>query len=58
MKKTAKKYQVDQCMKFNHEVKSAVWNEEECKWTLQVQNGDTILEDKCDIFINAGGVLK
>jgi cation diffusion facilitator CzcD-associated flavoprotein CzcO len=58
MKKTAKKYKVDEYMKFNHEVKLAIWNEKECKWTLSIQNGDNIFEDKCDVFINAGGVLK
>ncbi|RFU33062.1 hypothetical protein B7463_g3286, partial [Scytalidium lignicola] len=57
MKKTSKKYKVDQYMKFNHEVKLAIWNEKECKWTLTIQNGDNIFQDKCDVFINAGGVL-
>jgi cation diffusion facilitator CzcD-associated flavoprotein CzcO len=58
MKKTATKYKVNQCMKFNHEVKSAIWDEKECKWTLTIQNADNIFEDKCDVFVNAGGVLK
>jgi cation diffusion facilitator CzcD-associated flavoprotein CzcO len=58
MKKTSKKYKVDQYMKFSHEVKSAVWNERASKWMLKIQHGDRIFEDKCDVFINAGGVLK
>ena len=45
-------------MKFRHEVKSAVWNEGGSKWMLKIQHGDSIFEDKCDVFINAGGVLK
>ncbi|KAI9752413.1 MAG: hypothetical protein M4579_005637 [Chaenotheca gracillima] len=57
MKKTSAKYKTDQYMKFNHEIKSAVWDETEGKWTLKVQHGETIFEDKCDVFVNAGGVL-
>lgn len=58
MKKTARKYNVEQYIKFSHEVKLAMWNEKEAKWTLTIQNGNNVFEDKCDVFINAGGVLK
>ena len=41
-------------------VREAEWLEEESKWKIQVQKGPDgpIVEDTCDIFINAGGVLK
>jgi hypothetical protein len=58
LKKTAFKYDVEKHIKYQHIVSNAVWNEEEGKWILKVQDGDRIVEDRCDIFINAGGVLK
>ena len=58
MKKTSAKYNTDRYMKFNHEIKSAVWDESLAKWNLKIQFKNTVIEDKCDIFINAGGVLK
>lgn len=58
MKKTSSKYKADQYMKFSHEIKSAIWNEAESKWHLKIRNGDHVFEDTCDVFINAGGVLK
>jgi len=58
MKKTASKYKADQYMKFSHEIKSAIWNEADAKWKLKIQHGSEIFEDECDVFINAGGVLK
>ncbi|KAK2750270.1 hypothetical protein FQN55_002417 [Onygenales sp. PD_40] len=57
MKKTAAKYKADQYMKFGHEVKFAEWDEIEGKWHLKIEVGDKVLEDTCDIFINASGVL-
>ena len=57
MKKVTAKYKVDQYMKFEHEIKGATWDEHSAKWKLKVRHGDTIFDDECDIFINAGGVL-
>jgi len=58
MKKTASKYKADQYMKFSHEIVSAIWDETEGKWNLKIKHGDVVFDDKCDVFINAGGVLK
>jgi cation diffusion facilitator CzcD-associated flavoprotein CzcO len=58
LKRTSSKYDADRYMKFGHEIKAATWNESEAKWNLKVQNGNHFFEDKCDVFINAGGVLK
>jgi cation diffusion facilitator CzcD-associated flavoprotein CzcO len=58
MKKTSSKYGADQYTKFKHEIKSAIWDETAGKWNLKVNHGDQTFDDKCDVFINAGGVLK
>jgi cation diffusion facilitator CzcD-associated flavoprotein CzcO len=53
-----KKYHVGKYMKFSHEIKKATWDEAAGKWKLIVKHGGRTFEDDCDIFINAGGVLK
>lgn len=59
MKDVSKKYELDRYIRLRHSVKSAVWNEAEAKWELKVENGDGVtFTDECDVFINAGGVLK
>lgn len=59
MHKVAKEFDCYKYIKYQHTIKSAIWKEEESKWDIEVRtpNG-TILQDKADVFINAGGVLK
>lgn len=48
-------------MKLSHKVVGASWVEEDQEWHVQVQRGDDpgdIVHDKCNILINASGVLK
>jgi len=58
MKKTAQKYDVAKYIKYRHSIKSARWNKDEGKWKIKVQDGQRVFDDECDVFINAGGVLK
>lgn len=59
MKDVEKKYDCSQYIKCNHSIQSAVWRESKGKWELKVRNGDgLVFIDMCDVFINAGGVLK
>ena len=60
MKSVSKKYGCDKHFTYRHKVTSAIWDEEAGKWNLKVLRLDTEVEfdDSCDIFINAGGVLK
>jgi cation diffusion facilitator CzcD-associated flavoprotein CzcO len=58
MKKTAKKYGVERFVKYKHSIKYAQWDELQGKWRLKVEHNGQVFEDVCDIFINAGGVLK
>ena len=58
MKKTSAKYKMDQYVFFSYEIKAAIWNVSEGEWYITVQKEETVFPDVCDIFINAGGVLK
>lgn len=58
MKDVAKQYEVENYIRLQHSVESAIWNEERGKWDLLIRNGSTIIQDECDVFINASGVLK
>jgi cation diffusion facilitator CzcD-associated flavoprotein CzcO len=46
--------------KLSHRVVGAFWNENEKKWHVKIQRGENpedVFDDKCDVFINASGVL-
>lgn len=59
MHSVADKYDCNKYIKYQHTIKSAVWNEDKAKWEIQVQKVDgTVFKDEVDVFINAGGVLK
>lgn len=58
MKDVAKRYEVEKYIRLQHSVESAIWNEEKGKWDLQIRNGSILVQDECDVFINASGVLK
>lgn len=53
-----KKYHVHEYMKFSYEIKSATWDDAAGKWKLVVKHAGQTFQDECDVFINAGGVLK
>lgn len=57
----AEKYGSYKYIKFEHRVVGALWHEDTAKWKLQIQkgeNGEDLMEDEADVFINAGGILK
>lgn len=58
MKKTAEKYGIERFVKYKHSIQHAKWDELQGKWKLKVEHNGQVFEDVCDIFINAGGVLK
>lgn len=59
MHQVADKYDCNKYIKYEHSIKSAIWNESDAKWAIKVQKEDgSIVEDNVDVFINAGGVLK
>ncbi|KAB8268144.1 hypothetical protein BDV30DRAFT_243637 [Aspergillus minisclerotigenes] len=58
MHKVAAQYGCHKYIKFQHNITSATWMEEQSKWDIGVRTPDgTIIQDRVDVFINAGGVL-
>lgn len=55
----ASKYDLEKYTKLRHEVIRAEWKEKNGSWLIQVKELETglVINDTCDIFINAGGVL-
>lgn len=58
LKRCAAKYEVEKFISYHHSIKSATWDEAEGQWHISVQVGDRVFHDTCDVFVNAGGVLK
>jgi len=58
MNNVTEKHKIRQFMQFGREIKSATWDEAQAKWRLRVEHSGKFFDDECDIFINAGGVLK
>lgn len=58
LKKTCNKYGVEKCIRFGHSITAAKWEEADGKWIVEVQGKGSAFEDRCDVFVNAGGVLK
>lgn len=59
IKSTARKWQLDQDVKLNTKVISAVWNEEQGKWTVIVEDQISKQQrtETCDVLISGQGVL-
>ncbi|OAP65618.1 hypothetical protein AYL99_01590 [Fonsecaea erecta] len=54
----ADKYRVRRFIKFDHQLVSAEWNEQNAKYELQIKTSNgSILRDECDILVNACGIL-
>ncbi|KAI1818269.1 FAD/NAD(P)-binding domain-containing protein [Poronia punctata] len=55
----AKKYQLYRYIQLQHQVVGAYWNNSRAGYDLKIKDlvQDKIVEDRCDILINAGGVL-
>jgi len=60
MHSVADQYDCNKYIKYNHSIKSAVWDESKAKWQVTIEKSPQRLTfvDEVDIFINAGGVLK
>lgn len=51
------KFNLWKYMRLSHEVIRAEWDDEKCKWLLQIRGPAGDFEDECDVFINAGGMF-
>ncbi|KEF60299.1 uncharacterized protein A1O9_05150 [Exophiala aquamarina CBS 119918] len=52
-----KKYGLDQKVKFRSKVVESVWDDDSAKWKLKVDVSGKIMDDECDVLINAAGFL-
>jgi cation diffusion facilitator CzcD-associated flavoprotein CzcO len=52
-------YNLTQYIKFEHSICGTEWLEEDGKWKVSVKGPDGLVKvEICDVFLNAGGVLK
>jgi cation diffusion facilitator CzcD-associated flavoprotein CzcO len=59
-KRRAKAYGVDEFVRLNHKVTAAMWNEQNGKWSVTIQDFENQKSfiDEAEILINAAGFLK
>lgn len=60
-KKLAEKYNLLKYVRLSHRVVGAFWQEDTQEWLVKIQRGDNpedVFEDRCNILVNASGVLK
>jgi cation diffusion facilitator CzcD-associated flavoprotein CzcO len=55
--KITKEYNLDRDVIYDSKVTSAIWNEEEGLWYVEVMQGNNTIKDYCQILINGSGVL-
>ncbi|KAM5361410.1 hypothetical protein ACJZ2D_013100 [Fusarium nematophilum] len=57
IKRTTKKYNLDERVQFNSKILSTIWDDNKGKWLIQVQSNGVIKEDEADVVINGAGIL-
>jgi hypothetical protein len=58
MKDTAVKWDLEKFVKYNSRVTDSVWDDDKGKWMVKIDTQGTVIEDQCDVLINASGFLK
>lgn len=56
----AREYYLYDHAKFEHQVVGAKWNDDEGKWTVNIEDLKTglVMDDSAEVLINCGGALK
>jgi cation diffusion facilitator CzcD-associated flavoprotein CzcO len=57
IKRTTKKYNLDESVQFNSKIISTVWNDVSAKWQVKVDQKGTVFDTEADILINGAGLL-
>ena len=52
-----KQYNLDRDVRYNSRVTAAIWDGQQGKWRVEIQQGERTIHDDCDILINGSGVL-
>ena len=50
-------YNLDRDVRYNSKVTAAIWDGQQGKWQVEIQQGERTIHDDCDILINGSGVL-
>jgi cation diffusion facilitator CzcD-associated flavoprotein CzcO len=58
MKDTAVKWDLEQFVKYNSKVTDSLWDDDTGKWKVKIAQQGELIEDECDILVNASGFLK
>ncbi|RYC80541.1 putative sterigmatocystin biosynthesis monooxygenase stcW [Fusarium oxysporum f. sp. narcissi] len=57
IKRTTKKYKLDERVQLNSNVTSSVWDGEKGKWKIKVTQDGRTIDEEADVLINATGLL-
>ncbi|KAH7021896.1 hypothetical protein EDB80DRAFT_744547 [Ilyonectria destructans] len=57
IKRTTKKYNLDERVQFNSKVVSSIWDDQIGKWKVKVNQNGTIIKDEADVLVNGSGFL-
>lgn len=58
IRRTTKKYNLDKNISYESKVIESIWDDDEGKWKLKIQKGDKVIEDACEVLLDASGILK
>ncbi|KAK7430518.1 hypothetical protein QQZ08_003037 [Neonectria magnoliae] len=57
IKRTTKKYNLDERVQLNSKVLSTIWDDQSGKWKVKVNQNGTIIDDEAEVLINGSGIL-
>ncbi|KIW19410.1 hypothetical protein PV08_03705 [Exophiala spinifera] len=57
MKDTAVKWDLEQFVTYNSKVTDSVWDDENGRWKVKIDRQGIVVEEQCDILVNASGFL-
>jgi cation diffusion facilitator CzcD-associated flavoprotein CzcO len=52
-----KQHNLDRDVRYNSRVAAVIWDGQQGKWRVEIQQGERTIHDDCDILINGSGVL-
>jgi cation diffusion facilitator CzcD-associated flavoprotein CzcO len=58
MKDAAVKWDLEQFVKYNSKVTDSLWDDDVGKWKVRIIHQGELIDDECDILVNASGFLK
>lgn len=54
---TVDKYGLKEPIVFDTKLVKSIWNQERCKWALELKQNDKIIHDEADFLTNGSGIL-